>query len=73
MAKELKDYHSGRRVTEVGAGDYVKVGTQWERIVANTAAGDERAPRDWTIKTESGKSLGMFQIGRYAKAEDFEE
>lgn len=60
-----------RTCTDVGPGDYAKIGPSWERIESNTAYGAERAPRDWTVRTESG-SYGMFQVGRYAKAEDLE-
>lgn len=58
-----------RSVTEVGPGDFVKVGSQWERIVSNSAHGAQRTPREWTVTTERG-SYGMYSINRYAKAED---
>lgn len=60
-----------RSVTEVGRGDYVKVGSRWERIESNSAAGAPRTPRDWTVQTEGG-TYGMYGINRYAKAEDLE-
>lgn len=58
-----------RSVTEVGPGDYVKIGRRWERISANSAQGTERAPREWTVHTDNGR-YGMWSINRYAKAED---
>lgn len=61
-----------RDVTEVGKGDYVKIGSHWERIKSNTAAGAERLPRSWTVTTETGGSYDMYGVNAYAKAEDFE-
>lgn len=61
-----------RSVTDVGPGDYVKIGSHWERIAHNSAHGAERTPRDWTVRTEGGSSYGMYNINRYAKAEDME-
>jgi hypothetical protein len=58
-----------RSVTDVGPGDYVKVAGGWEKIVANTATGATH-PREWTVTTEQGE-YGMFDVYRYAKAEDF--
>lgn len=69
----LKSSAPNRSVTEVGPGDYVKVGPgRWERIESNSAHGAERTPRNWTIRTESGRSLGMWDVHRYAKAADLE-
>ena len=64
----------GRDVTDVGPGDYVKVGSRWERIESNSAHGAERAHDawPWTVRTENGRSYGGFSINRYAKAEDME-
>lgn len=59
-----------RSVTEVGPGDFVKVGTQWKQIASNSAAGAERTPRSWSVTTTDGGSYGMYDIGRYAKKED---
>lgn len=70
--KKLDYTKPGRSVKEVGAGDFVKIGTHWEKIVSNSAAGQEQLPKDWTVKTEHG-AYGMFNINRYAKKEDFEE
>ena len=62
---------SSRMVTEVGPGDYVKIGQRWEKIIENSAFGAERTPREWSITTTGG-TYGMYDINRYAKAEDFE-
>jgi hypothetical protein len=59
-----------RSCTEVGPGDYIKVGGRWKKIVSNTAHGETRTPRSWTVTTEDGGSYGMFGINAYAKAED---
>lgn len=71
--KELKPDAPSRSVTDVGPGDYVKVGSQWEQIKSNSATGASRTPREWTIVTESERRLGMYDIRRYAKAEDITE
>ena len=68
----LKPSVSHRDVTEVGKGDYVKIRDQWKCIESNTAEGAERAPRNWTVRTEDGGEYDMWQVGLYAKAEDFE-
>jgi hypothetical protein len=62
-----------RSVTEVGAGDYIKIGNRWETITHNTAAGATRTPNEWTVTTDRGRTYGMFSIYRYAKAEDMED
>lgn len=62
-----------RSVTDVGPGDYVKIGSHWERIRSNSAHGAEQTPRSWTVTTEGGGSYGMYGINRYAKAEDMRE
>lgn len=67
------DAPPSRSVAEVGPGDYVKIGSRWERIAHNSAAGAERTPRDWSVRTESGASYGMWSINAYAKAEDMEQ
>jgi len=59
-----------RSVTEVGTGDFVKVGTQWKEIEHNSAAGAEHTPRHWSIRTTDGGTYGMYDIRRYAKKED---
>jgi hypothetical protein len=59
-----------RSVSEVGAGDYVLIGSSWEQITYNSATGVEH-PREWTIRTEQGE-YDMYSIYRYAKAEDME-
>lgn len=70
--RNLKQEAPARGVTEVGPGDYVKIGQRWERVTANTAQGASHAPRSWTVQTEGGRSYGMYDIGRYAKAEDLD-
>jgi hypothetical protein len=72
MAKRLKDWTTHRNAMEVGPGDYVKIGTRWERIASNTAHGSKSLPRSWSVSTENGRSYGMFEIMRYARAEDME-
>jgi hypothetical protein len=68
--RRLRDAMSTMRaVTEIGPGDYVKVGECWERVESNSAFGAERTPREWTIQTEQGART-MYDIRRYAKAED---
>lgn len=59
-----------RTVTDVGPGDYVKIGSHWEKVEHNSAHGAE-SPRDWTVRTERG-AHGMWGINRYAKAGDLE-
>lgn len=59
-----------RSVTEVGPGDFVKVGTEWKEISHNSAAGAERTPKSWSVRTTDGGSYGMYDIRRYAKRED---
>lgn len=68
----LKRDAPSRSVTDVGKGDFVKIGTQWREIHSNTAAGAQRTPRNWTVTTTDGGSHGMHGIRRYAKAEDME-
>ncbi|MDB5184353.1 MAG: hypothetical protein JWN38_161 [Candidatus Saccharibacteria bacterium] len=61
-----------RDVTQVGKGDFVKVGSQWKEIESNPAEGASCSPRDWVVRTTDGGQYGMFGIHRYAKAEDIE-
>jgi len=68
----LKSSAPSRNVTQVGPGDYVKVGERWEKITSNSAFGADRTPRSWTIATDAGNTYGMYHINRYAKAEDLE-
>jgi hypothetical protein len=70
--KTLKRDAPSRGATDVGAGDYVKIGSQWRKITSNSATGADRTPRDWTVTTENGGSHGPMGINRYAKAEDIE-
>lgn len=60
-----------RTVTEVGRGDYVKIGSTWKRIASNSAQGQTR-PRHWLVRTEDGQTYGRGEIMLYAKAEDIE-
>ena len=67
---KLKSDAPSRSARDVGPGDFVKVGTSWKKIESNTASGQERTPRSWSVKTEDGASYDMFSIRRYAKADD---
>lgn len=71
--KRLKRDAPSRGVTDVGTGDYVKIGQRWQKIQDNSAEGAKHTPRHWTVTTEGGGSHGMYGINRYAKAEDLEE
>ena len=62
-----------RSVTEITTGDYVKVGSHWQRVASNSAAGADHTPRNWTVQLENGASRGPMGINWYAKAEDIEE
>lgn len=68
----LKNDAPSRSVTDVGPGDYVKIGTQWKQISSNSAEGASHTPRHWDVKTTDGGSYGMFNVNRYAKKEDIE-
>lgn len=68
--KTLKRDAPSRSCKDVGAGDFVKIGSRWERITGNTAQGATRTPRSWTVTTEGGRTHGMFDINLYARAED---
>lgn len=59
-----------RNVTDVGPGDYVKIGDRWECIFHNTAYGKTNTPRQWQITTEEGGFYDMWDIALYAKEED---
>lgn len=72
MSKRLKSDAPSRSVQDVGPGDYVKIGSHWEKVTSNTAQGAEHTPKSWSVRTESGREHGMFGINRYAKAEDLE-
>lgn len=65
-----KENAPSRSVTEVGAGDFVKIGQSWQKIISNTAFGAEKPPRTWSVTTEDGRAYSMFDIKRYAKSED---
>lgn len=68
----LKQEAPSRGCTDVGQGDFVKIGQTWKRITSNSAAGESHTPRHWRIRTEDGGEYGMFDVNRYAKAEDLE-
>mgnify|MGYP001601615724 CR=1 FL=1 len=72
LVKRLREDAPSRSVRDVGPGDFVKIGSRWERIRDNSAYGADHTPRNWTVTTEGGGSYGMTQINRYAKAEDLE-
>ena len=72
MSLRLKNNAPSRSVTDVGPGDYVKIGSSLQKVTSNTAQGAEHTPRSWSVKTESGSTHGMFGINRYAKADDLE-
>lgn len=61
-----------RSATDVGPGDFVKIGSQWKPIESNSAHGAKRIPREWTVRTTDGGTYDMFGVNRYAKAEDLE-
>lgn len=73
MPKHLKSNAPSRSVTDVGPGDYVKIGTSWQKITSNSAHGAQYTPRSWTVRTEGGGEHGMYGINRYAKAEDLDD
>jgi hypothetical protein len=58
--------------TDIGPGDYVKIGSRWAKVAGNTAFGSPTTPRNWTVRTEDGAAYGMWQINAYAKAQDLE-
>jgi hypothetical protein len=59
-----------RTVTEVGPGDYVKIGREWKQVMENSAWGIDVTPRNWTVRTTDGKRYGMYDINAYAKDGD---
>ncbi len=74
MSERLMRQHDApvRSVTDIGPGDFVKVGTHWRRVVSNSDFGAEHPQRDgnWRIETEGGGTRTGWSINRYAKAED---
>jgi hypothetical protein len=68
----LKQDAPSRSVTDVGAGDYVKIGSSWKRISSNSAEGAARVPKSWSVTTEDGETYSMWDVNRYAKREDLE-
>lgn len=61
-----------RAVTDVGPGDFVKIGSEWRRIASNTAFNAAVTPRSWVVRTQDGATHGMWDINAYAKDEDLE-
>jgi hypothetical protein len=59
-----------RTCTGVGPGDYVLTRRGWARIVTNSAHKRLFIPRAWTITTEDGRTLGVYDCLRYARAGD---
>jgi hypothetical protein len=72
MPRGLKADAPDRSVTDVGPGDFIKMGGVWQQIVSNSATGATRTPRSWSIRTQDGRTYGMYQIQQYAKASDME-
>ena len=68
----LKPGAPGRKVTEVGPGDYLKVEGAWMEIAASSAYGLVNTPREWYIRTVRDGIFKADQIERYARAEDLE-
>lgn len=62
-----------RSCTQVGPGDYVLTCDGWTRITSNTAHRRLFIPRSWTITTEDGRVLGVFDCLRYARAGDLDQ
>jgi hypothetical protein len=74
--KTLKRDVPSRSVGDVGPGDYVKIGSQWQQIASNSAQGTTQATlpkHGWEVRTTDGRSHSMYGINRYAKAEDLED
>lgn len=66
-------------INEVGPGDYVKVGSgRYEKIarIEKTYHPDfpnSAVPRSWTVVTENGQRVGMFEARSYHKKEELEK
>ena len=61
-----------RSCTQVGPGDFVLTRQGWARIATNTAHRRLFLPRTWTVITEDGRELGIYDCLRYAYAKDLE-
>jgi hypothetical protein len=61
-----------RSVTDIGPGDYIKVGRQWKQVRSNSDHGADRPQRDgnWRVTTTDGSTYSGWGINLYAKAED---
>lgn len=71
----LKPDAPSRGVTDVGPGDFVKIGSTWKPIAENPNFGRSHPAErsgNWTVTTTDGRSHGGWGINRYAKAEDLE-
>jgi hypothetical protein len=67
---EVRQLEVGARsVTDVGRGDFVKVGGEWKQITRAEVTKVDRRPREWRIETADG-TYGMYEIELYAKAGD---
>lgn len=68
-----------RSITEVGPGDYVKVGGRYEEIAGIEKDYGDREPRQgvvpkrWTLITTSGRRVDMFHAHSYHKKEDLQK
>lgn len=71
MHMNRNPHSPNRDVTEVDPGDYIKVGDRRLPIVTNSAYQSSSLPHSWEIVTGEG-TYGMYDIYRYAKAEDMQ-
>jgi hypothetical protein len=68
-----------RSAPEIGPGDYVKIGSTWEKVATNDVHGQdihstpEWRKGNWRVTTENGSTRSGWGINNYAKAEDMEE
>jgi hypothetical protein len=71
----LRDPSTYRTVTEIGPGDYVKLGSNWHQVMSNSEFGNERIVAkdgNWSIQTTDGRSVSGWGVNAYAKADDLE-
>jgi hypothetical protein len=59
-------------VTDVGPGDYVKIGSRWKEIKSNSEQGKTHPQRDgnWTVTTTDGQRHSGWGINAYAKSSE---
>lgn len=68
-----------RNITQVGSGDYVKVGYKhYEKIASVSGVGAngslaKPSQGGFSVTTESGRHIGMTQARSYHKASDIEK